>query len=119
MDLIVPLHNPPRQRRNLISLSTQLQHRTMTGNRLATQYGFSPIVASELEIFRLDCLLEAALLAIGLNLIHFSEEREVWWWISEIATTRASAPVASLSFKAIWAQTWAYIASAMQNVSVL
>ncbi|XAO25635.1 hypothetical protein I312_104463 [Cryptococcus bacillisporus CA1280] len=116
MDLIVPLHNPPRQRRNLISLSTQLQHRTMTGNRLATQYGFSPIVVSVLEIFRLDCLLEAALLAIGLNLIHFSEEREVWWWISEIATTRASAPVASLSFKAIWAQTWAYIASAMQNV---
>lgn len=119
MDLIVPLHNPPRQRRNLISLSTQLQHRTMTGNRLATQYGFSPIVTSVLEIFRLDCLLEAALSAIGLNLIHFSEEREVWWWISEIATTRASAPVAALSFKAIWAQTWAYIASAMQNVSVL
>ncbi|KAL0249926.1 hypothetical protein I308_103229 [Cryptococcus tetragattii IND107] len=115
MDLIVPLHNPPRQRRNLISLSTQLQHRTMTGNRLATQYGFSPIVTSVLEIFRLDCLLEAALSAIGLNLIHFSEEREVWWWISEIATTRASAPVASSSFKAIWAQTWAYIASAMQN----
>lgn len=119
MDLIVPLHNPPRQRRNLISLSTQLQHRTMTGNRLATQYGFSPIVTSVLEIFRLDCLLEAALSAIGLNLIHFSEEREVWWWISEIATTRASAPVASLSFKAIWAQTWAYIASAMQNLLIL
>nr|KIR85923.1 hypothetical protein I308_04035 [Cryptococcus tetragattii IND107] len=119
MDLIVPLHNPPRQRRNLISLSTQLQHRTMTGNRLATQYGFSPIVTSVLEIFRLDCLLEAALSAIGLNLIHFSEEREVWWWISEIATTRASAPVASSSFKAIWAQTWAYIASAMQNLLIL
>ncbi|OXB36847.1 hypothetical protein J007_03411 [Cryptococcus neoformans] len=119
MDLIMPLRNPPRQRRSLISLSTQWQHRMMMGSRLSSQHEFSPILVSVIEVFRLDCLLEAALSAIGLNLIHFSEEREVWWWISEVAATRTSAPVNSSSFKAIWAQIWTYIGFAMQILLVL
>lgn len=82
--------------------------------RFSGHPGF-PVVALALHAARLDCLLEAALAAFDLDLIGPAEERETWWWIYSITTRRIQLPLRD-TWTAKWAESWSFLAGAMQYV---
>lgn len=112
--LVTPLRNRARQRRDYLSLSFAWHERAVMAERFSGHPGF-PVVALALHAARLDCLLEAALAAFDLDLIGPAEERETWWWIYSITTRRIQLPLRD-TWTAKWAESWSFLAGAMQYV---
>lgn len=104
--LSTPCLNRARQRRSYQSLSFSWRERSA----IAYWLGFHDIHAAMYAI-RLDCLLEGALAAFDLDLIARHEERQAWWWIWQVAYSRAEIGLED------WGHTWAEMWSAIAQMT--
>ncbi|WVQ74990.1 hypothetical protein IAR50_004598 [Cryptococcus sp. DSM 104548] len=107
--LSIASQNAPRQRRSLIDLSHQLRERATMA-----EYQAIPLISQTIHILRLDCMLDAALGALDLELVHLADEREAWWWIRTVAQARVKGVTVSCTIRAQWAQVWESIGAGME-----
>ncbi|WVO13900.1 hypothetical protein L204_101524 [Cryptococcus depauperatus] len=110
-NLTLSLSNRPRQYRLLAKLSAQYHERAAMCRHLSQQ-DLSALCAV-LDAFRLDCILDSVLSAFDSNLVHSTDERETWWWITKVAAARNSGHY-SATVRALWAKAWFNVGLAMQ-----
>ncbi|WVF68293.1 hypothetical protein IAT40_003058 [Kwoniella sp. CBS 6097] len=106
-----PLLNRSRQRRAYSTLSTSWRERAIMAEQLSKFVDLSGVTRT-LEAVRLDCLLEASLAALDLELITRYDEAESWWWVYQVASARVRSSQSD-SWRSSWAQCWARIGYAM------
>ncbi|ODO06812.1 hypothetical protein I350_04172 [Cryptococcus amylolentus CBS 6273] len=107
--LAIASQNGPRQRRSLIDLSHQLRERATMA-----EYQAFPHISQTIHLLRLDCMLDAALGALDLELVHPADEREAWWWIRTVAKARIRGGTESSTIRARWAEAWESIGAGME-----
>ncbi|TYJ52956.1 hypothetical protein B9479_006425 [Cryptococcus floricola] len=107
--LAIASQNGPRQRRSLIDLSHQLRERATMA-----EYQAIPHISQTIHLLRLDCMLDAALGALDLELVHPADEREAWWWIRTVAKARIRGGTESSTIRARWAEAWESIGAGME-----
>ncbi|OCF31726.1 hypothetical protein I316_06533 [Kwoniella heveanensis BCC8398] len=105
------LLNRSRQRRAYATLSTSWRERAIMSEQLSRFIDLTSIT-KVLEAVRFDCLLEASLAALDLELITNYEESESWWWMHQVTSTRLRI-CQSETWRSLWAQAWACISYAM------
>nr|XP_018260302.1 uncharacterized protein I303_07220 [Kwoniella dejecticola CBS 10117]OBR82460.1 hypothetical protein I303_07220 [Kwoniella dejecticola CBS 10117] len=106
------LSNRSRQRRTFTILGSKWLERAAMGEYLS-QYTNLSASAKVLHSIRLDCLLEAELAALDLDLVTPGDEPELWWWIQQVTRSRNHYCRGSTSKASIWANVWQEISSAL------
>ena len=82
--------------------------------------GSSLSLAQRCLVIRLDCLLESALTAQGLELYGSKEEAENWYWIYCLATHRMRlARYSGEDWRISWCNLWAHVSMAILMVTRL
>ena len=100
-----PILNMSRRHRSFLTLAYEWHQRAAWAESMATRNAAFTPIAAILHAARLDCLLEAALCTLQLDLVQPSERGMTWWWISRVATCRLEL-CPSESFEATWATVW-------------
>lgn len=81
--LQIPLQNRPRQRRSYLTMAHSWHERATAA------YALNDMDCSAAcHALRLDCLLQATIIAYDLDMYHPSEYAQTMWWIYRLTSAR-------------------------------